>query len=215
MYIKLAGILCALCACLINTTANAASFDFLSWANDLERGYSAYSRTVDGLTVTATGSSVNAGAQGDYFAYMDRGNAGLGVCKGLDSNFQCAPSSDDNLTSGEMLTLQFDQEVTIEQLSFRNEKHRPVFESTADFGIAIDNNIFSYYQLVPEFNTPLTGTMFSFVVDNYSGGQWNLEKEQLYLAGMNASPVPLPSSLLLLGSGLASLVSYRRRRNQI
>ena len=213
MKTKLTWLFTAIAFSLLSTQAQAATFDFLSWANDLEKGYSAYSRTVDGVTVTATGSSVGSGTTIDYFAYMDSQNAGLGVCKGLDANFQCNPSSDDNLTTGEMLTLEFDQEVTLEQLTFRNADHDPIFAATADIGISVDNNDFSYYQLVPVFDTPLTGSVFSFIVDNYSGGQWSFEGEQLYLSGMEAAPVPIPSTILMLGTGLASLVSYRRKRN--
>jgi hypothetical protein len=63
-----------------------------------ERGFSSYVFNGVGFDLT-----VYAGYQGQSdekteFAYFDAGHAGLGVCGGLNSNFQCAPSSDDNVT---------------------------------------------------------------------------------------------------------------------
>lgn len=66
------------------------------------------------------------------FAYLDWGNAGLGVCKDLNNNNNadktrpgnggnlCNPSSDDNTTVTEYLSFTFDKDVIIQNLWFNN-----------------------------------------------------------------------------------------------
>lgn len=198
-------------------SANAALFDFMTQANALEKGYSAYSLTDSGITVNATGTSVtDTDNSPDYFAYLDRGNAGLGVCKNINSSDQCNPASDDNLTAGELLTLDFGQSVTISEILFRDEGHVAYPDNTSDdFVLSIDGGTFQSYQLQSSFTTLLTGQNFRFAVDDYTNGNWVLDSDQLYIQAVSASaPVPEPATMLLFGIGLAGLAGVQRHKKK-
>lgn len=181
--------------------AHAAVFDFLAEANKLEKGYQPYSLTRDGITVTARGYN---GAM-QVFAYMDAGDAGLGVCKVLTASKQCNPSSDDNVTSGERLNLTFSTAVTISTLSFRDENHGLRFDSTDRIDLKVDGVQLSDIQLPVSggvYARTLTGTSFDFIFDN----------EQFYISSVTAQAVPEPATAMLLGAGMLGLAAARRRR---
>ncbi|MCB1734983.1 MAG: hypothetical protein H6981_03215 [Gammaproteobacteria bacterium] len=205
------SLLAASCGVLLSAGAQAFTIDYLTLANSNERGYSAYTTSNGGVTVTATGTSIgDTNSTPDYYAYLDSGNAGLGVCKTVTSGMQCSPSSDDNVTFGEALNLTFSQAVTLDQLRFRNADHGTTFASNADISISIDGGVFTDFSLVHLFNTPLTGTSFTFIGDSTHDG------DQFYISSVGGSVytpppstgVPIPGSLWLL---TGSLVALRRR----
>ena len=78
------------------------------------------------MNITGTDSGSSA------FAYLDSGNAGLGVCKTLDGSPAgntahpgstanlCEPSSNDNVKSGETLHFVFNQAFVINGIWFNN-----------------------------------------------------------------------------------------------
>src|SRR5262245_38805108 len=108
---------------LPSVVAHADTIDFKNLA-DVQWGESAWSPltiTTANFTVTITATKDGRGA----YDYLDSGNAGLGVCgalmAGATANVQthstanlCNPSDDDNVTTGEFLTLTFNKNVTIQ-----------------------------------------------------------------------------------------------------
>lgn len=194
------------CMTLCAAGAQAFTIDYLTLANANEQGYSSYTTSDSGVTVTATGTSTSdTDNTPDYFAYLDSGNAGLGVCKVLNSNLQCSPSSDDNVTFGEALTLSFSQSVDLTSLSFRNESHGTTFASNAQLKVSVDGGLFQDFDLVHAFSDDLTaGSTFTFFSND----------DQFYLSTVGgelntpSTEAPVPGSLWLLGG---SLIALRKR----
>lgn len=196
----------------ITSVTNAAIFDFKALGNANERGYSTFVHSVDGIQLSASGSSPDGSIP--YYAYLDSGNAGLGVCQNLTSSNQCTPSSDDNVTYLENLILAFDQEVNIEQTTFVNGSHGTSF--LGSFDLSIDGGAATTYNLTNIFSTILTGTEFIFTNLNPEGGSNNSNEYQFYISALNVtatpSAVPVPAAVWLFASGLLGLVSIARRR---
>jgi len=127
---------------------SAATFNFVDYADSdsdsdghHEWGYptSGFVVTEDSITLTATGKY----GQGEAYAYLDDlsggREAGLGVCQKLDGGNQCSPSSDDNVTKGETLILNFGQTVNLETLNLSNGNHYSKKDSfNGTFGLTID-----------------------------------------------------------------------------
>jgi len=193
----------------------AALFDFAAIADsEGERGFSSYVRTEGGIEVTATGTSVgDADATPDYFAYLDSGDAGLGVCKNLTISNQCTPSNDDNLTVDESLSLAFDQVVVIDEILFRNADHGTSFASDADFQVRIDGGAWMDFALTHMFGVDLEGTLFEFIASTTDGTiDGDLDSDQLYIEALTANAVPEPGTAVMLGLGLLGFGFARRTK---
>ena len=175
------------------------NFDFAAYAD--VNGESAYAPTFDwtkdGITVTASGSYLG----NDVFAYLDAssgGPGGLGVCRAVDGT-QCAPNSDDNVTSGETLHVALSGTSTINWIEFRNADHGTAYSPLALVDISVDGGAFASYTLENIFNTSLSGTHFDFRFNN----------GEFYIKSMN---VPEPGPLALLGLGLIGLYVAGRKK---
>lgn len=190
---------------LLTQASQAITFDFLAEGNATEKGYSAFLMTESGVTVTATATELN--GDGIYSAYLDGGDAGLGVCKVLTSSDQCAPSSDDNVTVTELLHLAFDEIVSITEINFLNGAHGTDFANN-QFNVRIDDAAtYSTYSLSSQFLTVLSGQKFSFWLDDQSNA---VNQNQFYISSVT---VPAPGTLMLLSLGLLGLFGSTKKRS--
>ncbi|SMY06075.1 hypothetical protein [Flavimaricola marinus] len=188
------------------TSAGAATLDFMTTANGAETGIAnGDSLVMDGVTVTfeATGTS------GEAAAYLDSGDAGLGVCSNWTATAavndnECAPSSDDNITAGETVTLTLDGSYDLSDLVFRDDGHVPLASDSLTLLFGVNGAALTEYtfdELAAESFAGVTEFTFAY------GGS---DAHQFYVqAATVVAAVPLPASILLLGGALATL---RRRR---
>jgi hypothetical protein len=184
--------------------SSAEVFDFGTIANDPsspnpDQGpFPAAGITIGSITVKAFANST-------YTPYLDAYSgglpAGLGVCKVL-SGTQCSPSNDDNVTSGEILTLRFFDaasgdpiSVALDPTFYRNADHGTSYPAGALIDVALNGGPFSAFLLTNTTPTGFTAHQFDFRYNN----------AQFYINSVTASPVPLPAPVFLLGMALAGL----------
>jgi hypothetical protein len=206
----------------MSSAASAVTFDFAAVADGDasygaaagEYGASSIVFSKDGISVAASGTSSNDNDP-SQFAYLDStwthsgggGEGGLGVCADLSGD-QCVPSSDDNVTIGETLLLNFDQEVIITGITFRNGEHNPVFGADAVFGLVVDGDIKADQNLTFNYNQSWQGTSFEFSNFNAS----DTDPYRFYMSALTVTAVPVPPAVWLFASGLLGLVAVARRR---
>ncbi len=196
-----------------STLASAVTFDFVSLANGNEKGYTTFTDTEGGITLDATGHSAD--GKLDYYAYMDSGYAGLGVCKVLTTGDQCGPSSDDNVTFDEQLRLSFSQPVSLSDVTFINGYHGNTFDGI--FQLSVDGAPMTSFDLAHHFSTDLTGTTFDFVNPNILGDSDVSNGYQFYIGAISVTPsvVPVPAAAWLFVSGLLGLIGVSRYRKAV
>ena len=193
-------------ALFLSATAGAASFyDFGAIGAAHEQGYSTYTKTVGGLTLTAT-------ANNNYFVYLDGLSsgkpAGMGVCKNLLSDLKCTPSNDDNVTFGEVLTWNFSQALGKIDLTFRDANHDPLGAKQLQYKLDSQSwtnftpNLSSFYSLDMAGNTQVSFRTLS-------------DTDQFYIQGATASAVPLPAAAWLFGSTVVGWLGIARRRKAV
>lgn len=206
--------------------AQAATLDFITAANNNERGFT------DGSVVTLDGVNVTLSANGSNFAYYDHGNAGLGVCanvtdfnSGGTANRCASGADDDNVTVSEAVTIAFDTAMNLTGLVFQQEGHVPFSDSMAElsktllFGIngATSLTRYTFNQLQGlSFNNVLSAT-FAFDDDTFdpvNANNLSRNAQQFYLASATVAPVPVPAALPLLLAGLGGLGLMARRKRK-
>ncbi len=222
--------LATICAALLLAApaAQAATFDFLAAGNADEHGANPIVLLDSGITVTATGRSLD--NTSTYYAYLDSDNSGLGVCKALGGSGgdQCVPNDDDNVTIGEVLDLLFSNPVQITAISFRDGEHNTTFVDGYDGAATVDP--LAIPTLVAAFGTSfdpenptsligLMGTNFQFISNSTIVGTENpYPTRQFYISSITVSPVrdlpgvPEPGTICLFGLGLAALGLRSRSR---
>ena len=172
--------------------------------------------TQGGITIQATASGFEGSlAYLDAVAFSDDRPAGLGACHGFTGGEppQCDPSSEDNVTSGETLTLSFFSDtalanpltVVLDPTFFRDADHFGTFVVGNMITITDASGTTTYQlPLLGEFTTPLTGNTFDFTYYN----------TEFYIGSVTVSAVPLPAALPLFLSALAGLAFVGRRRGR-
>ena len=214
-------------------SSNAAviQYDFVAEAAGNEGGYSSYS--TDGVTnsgVYVTASASDFAGTTSYYAYLDDLDlskpGGLGACRVLEGAepSECLDPADDSVNNGivggEMLTLTWDQVVTINQIFFNNGSHHDTFAASRDFEVRIDGGSWMDYSLVALFTTPLSGSRFDFIVDDTFGHDGCLSAScgdgvgagaAFYISAITIeTPEPGMIVLFLLGIGLIAFSNRQR-----
>ena len=192
---------------VLSISVNAASFDFAHYADtEGERGYVSYMKTEGLITVTATGTANIGGQTTPAFAYLDAGNAGLGVCKNLDGANQCNPTNGDNVLPDEAVQLNFDQRVFVSDVAFIDGNHGTSFTGT--FELLVDGISQGTTSLAALVTLDLWGTVFEFI--NNSAGDYSLAGNQFYINVLDAQ-VPVPAALFLFAPALLGFFGLRRK----
>jgi len=210
--------------------AAVIQYDFVAEAAGNEGGYTNYS--TDGVSnsgVYVTASASNFTGTTSYYAYLDDVDVskpgGLGACRVLEGGepSECLDPADDSVNTGivggEMLTLTWDQLVTISLITFTNGTHHPVF-SGRDFEVRVDGGVWQNYNLVNLFTTPLTGTRFDFITDDTFGNDGCSSAvcadgtgpgASMYISNLTIeTPEPGMVVLFLLGIGLIAFSNRQR-----
>ena len=161
--------------------------------------------SVDGTVIaSATASNSNATPYKPV-PYLDGGlvsnPAGLGVCSTGLNGTECNNSGDDNITMGESVTLNFDTDILIDDIYFRNANHGTSFDANALVDISTDGIIFQSLTL-----THIVSNLAAIVTDTIT---FRYNNQQFYVSGLGA-PVPLPAALPMMLIGLLGLLGFRK-----
>jgi len=191
-------------------SVNAATFDFIDLIDNTshgEKGYtndSPFTWTQDNLTLTATASYQ--GSMDDVFVYMDKGDAGMGIChSGLSSSLQCTTSSDDNVSQDEVLFWQFDKNVTEVSLYLQDANHNAFNDAFEYF----DYSSSQWVQAITQ-NSRVTLSLNGVSQIDFR----TINDDKFYIGEATVSAVPEPSTyaLMIAGLGLVGFMASRRKK---
>jgi len=208
------------------------TIDFKADADALERGYLSLD-SYAGLTITASGpDDPNADGSIDLnqYAYMDSrsganvANGGLGACMDVTSSYQCAPSSDDNVTFGESVHMVWDNDILITGLWFNNnhDGNRSLEGNT--ISIEGDDYLFNAADFDASRSSgdgtlsnavSLRNADFLYGVSRAvsAGDSFDISffDDQFYVSAIQYETVPEPGVLALMSLGLIGMITVRRR----
>lgn len=210
----------------LTSVSFASTFDFAAYADGSlagssavsglgEAGYASFSATDDGITVTATGTHTVNGNVESAFAYLDKNNAGLGVCSVLATDRsgtanQCDPTNDDNVTGGEAVKLDFGRLVKLTDLELADTNHDGVLDFNGFFDILVDGT--NWYNIAlstaPLAALGLVGNTFEFF--NIGGTTGS----EFYINSIAVSAVPVPAAGILFASALLGAGAFGRRKKK-
>jgi hypothetical protein len=174
------------------TISSAAVLNFALEADmNGERGLLNGSTIVNMLN---TGKDVTFNATGGY-AYLDSGNAGLGVCALLSRSAQCIPSSDDNVTAREAVYVDVSGDNTISSGFFRTANHGKL---TGDLDYSVDGGTNWLTANVLDGLFDFGGVAFDNIGFKYTG-------KEFYVSSLDISAVPIPAGFFLLAGALSLL----------
>jgi len=224
------------------TALQAEIIDFVDMTENGTYGESAWST----LSVSRTGFTVDITATKNgaaAFAYLDWNHAGLGVCgnagngngspdtsrAGQSSNI-CNPGDDDNVTLAEVLTFEFDVDVTIDKIWFNNT-HDPdrtiIAPDLITIGgvdiLAVGNGYAptsNQYNTAANHDSSVDNWLGPFVVNAGAANALTVayNNEQFYISAMEITVQPPPATapepgiVALLGAGLLGMGIASRRR---
>lgn len=203
--------------------AQATTFNFANLADTIgestwETSSVSTGWTVAGLTVGASATT----RDGDpASAYLDAGNAGLGVCSGtITATYQCDPSNDDNIGTSpgsaitnydnyETLVLDFSHQISLTSLTLRDSSHNLLSAGDEIWIYNATANYSAYFTVG-----------LSNLLDWGTGTTWWFEMAlapdytptEFYISSISTSPIPLPAGGLLLLTALGGMAAARRRR---
>ncbi len=222
---KFIAALLPVCAVAFAMSAQAITIDFADIAENGPVGegaiggpYGVYSNPLNGAQGFPINDLVITANAGNY-AYLDEYSGGkrggLGACTVITSGGQCNPTSDDNVSFGEEITIAlqgggvFNWEVT----EFRDADHNATASNktllvSVNFGIPIQTTFGAQLGFMYEEITSIT----------YAFGGSNSAEFYIAKAGIEKietegdATVPAPSALVLFGPAVFGFAVIRRRR---
>lgn len=152
---------------------------------------------------------------GEGYAYFDSKSgglsAGLGVCTTI-AGTQCDPTSDDNLTSGETLSISFFSDAagqnalttSLSSLVFRDANHNLITSEAASLLFGVDGGGLVSTSMLG-FGWSDEGQQFNFGYD----------RTEYYISSMMVSGIPEPATwlMMIIGFGIVSASTRRSRRS--
>ena len=202
---------------LIATAAIAASMAFapahatlVDFANEADTNGERGIMNGDTLTINGISMTFNATVGGqDGFAYLDAGQAGLGVCGTLDMLLQCNPSSDDNVTVTESVSINFvNRTRDIFGLIFRDATHN-LINAANDGMITITTDNGSQTALMTVFMQMAAASDLFFANTGFL--QLEYVDTEFYVSAIDVE-APLPAALPFFLTGMAAYGASKRRK---